>query len=74
MFTAARTESPRLSRLTDGRRPGFFARLALGLRMRREIKAMRQLDDHLLDDIGMTRDLVEDPRLPKWDVPAHWRA
>ncbi len=51
---------------------GFFTRFRIWLRMRREVKAIRTLDAHMLDDIGLLRG-PDEPR-PKWDVPPHWRA
>lgn len=60
------------------RRPNLLARIFAGRRMRRELQAMRELDDYLLDDIGLDRHAAErlareaNP-LPKWDAPAHWR-
>lgn len=42
--------------------------------LRRQRRTLAQLDDHLLHDIGITRDeaRIEAAR-PVWDVPAHWR-
>ena len=40
------------------------------LRSRRQLA---QLDDHLLRDIGLTRDQAQaEAALPLWDAPPHW--
>ncbi len=37
-------------------------------------QSLDALDDHLLDDIGVTRHQARrEARRPVWDVPAHWR-
>jgi uncharacterized protein YjiS (DUF1127 family) len=50
--------------------------------LRRQRRALLALDDHLLNDIGLTRaqalDEAERPALPLlwpqvWDAPRHWR-
>lgn len=34
---------------------------------------LARLDDHLLRDIGLTREIAEaEARLPPWDAPKHW--
>jgi uncharacterized protein YjiS (DUF1127 family) len=39
----------------------------------RSRRQLARLDDHLLRDIGLTRDQVEaEVALPAWDVPPHW--
>ena len=39
----------------------------------RQRHALEQLDDHLLDDIGITkREAFDEVHRPIWDVPAHW--
>jgi uncharacterized protein YjiS (DUF1127 family) len=52
--------------------PAILARLA-GLARSR--KGLARLDDHLLRDIGVTRDeaMAEASRTP-WDAPLHWKA
>ena len=48
---------------------GFLARLAL----RRERQRLALLDDHLLEDIGLSRREADDEASRKdWDVPTHW--
>lgn len=40
----------------------------------RQRHALEQLDDHMLDDIGLTRrQVVTETNKPIWDIPAHWR-
>ncbi|MFT4150139.1 MAG: DUF1127 domain-containing protein [Paracoccaceae bacterium] len=57
-----------------GRRAGLIARLASVLTLHRQRRALLDLDDALLADIGLTRDkaLAEAAR-PAWDVPPAWR-
>lgn len=43
------------------------------LELRRERKALADLDDYLLDDIGVTRnEALREARKPFWDAPSHW--
>ena len=44
--------------------------LSRRLALRRERAALMRLDDHLLDEIGLTRA----DALRAWPAPAHWRA
>jgi uncharacterized protein YjiS (DUF1127 family) len=40
----------------------------------RECRALARLDDHLLRDIGITRQEADREAMrPVWDVPDHWR-
>lgn len=40
----------------------------------RSRQALRHLDDHILTDIGLTREQAEaEATRPAWDVPPHWR-
>ncbi|MFN6924491.1 MAG: DUF1127 domain-containing protein [Tabrizicola sp.] len=44
------------------------------LTLARSRQALSRLDDHLLRDIGLTRDQAEaESRRRAWDVPAHWK-
>lgn len=62
--TAARFALPRL-------RPLAFAAAALAVRRQR--RALAELDDHRLDDLGLTREEARtEAERPIWDVPAHW--
>ncbi len=39
----------------------------------RQRTALRELDDHLLEDIGVTRAEAEkEAARPAWDAPSHW--
>ena len=41
---------------------------------RRQRREMRSLEDHILDDIGLTQSQADaEAKRPVWDVPAHWR-
>ncbi|WP_246525638.1 DUF1127 domain-containing protein [Thalassovita aquimarina] len=54
-------------------RQSFFTRLANALELRRQRSALRDLDDKMLDDLGLTRSQVEtEARRPVWDAPANW--
>lgn len=45
------------------------------LLLRRQRRRLAALDDHMLEDIGVTRDAAEtEARRTLWDVPNHWRA
>lgn len=64
-------------------RPGAPA--ALGLRflsarlfalaaVSRTRKGLLRLDDHILRDIGLTREEAQaEARRPVWDAPSHWK-
>jgi uncharacterized protein YjiS (DUF1127 family) len=73
MFTTAHGTDRSFRRPGSGRGLGILGRLIIRRRMRREVQSMRQLDDYLLDDIGLTREAANKTQLPKWDAPAHWR-
>jgi uncharacterized protein YjiS (DUF1127 family) len=65
-------ERTNLSTRTRGRSP--IARLFAALQVRRERLHLAALDEHMLTDIGLTRDEAEaEARLPLWDAPAHWK-
>ncbi len=60
------------------RRQGLFihlwTRLMQAQRLRRERSRLSKLDDHMLRDIGLTRDAAAtESARPMWDVPAHWQ-
>ena len=49
-------------------------RVCAAAALRRQRRALRRLDDHLLRDIGLTRHEAEaEAAAPAWDVPPHWR-
>lgn len=62
-----------LPRSSSGR-PGLFARLRFQLTYIRHRNRLRDLDDHILDDIGIDRAAAErEASRPVWDVPRGWR-
>ncbi len=53
---------------------GVVARLLALLSLDAERHSLRSLDDHLLDDIGVSRSAAEkEANRPFWDVPANWK-
>ncbi|AEM41630.1 DUF1127 domain-containing protein [Ketogulonicigenium vulgare] len=51
-------------------RVSLIARLAFALRVRQERRHLVQLDDHLLKDLGLSRDEVQAEAGRKlWDTP-----
>lgn len=57
------------------RRPGLIMRLRAALAARRHRRHLRDLPDHLLCDIGISRAAAErEASRPVWDVPAGWRS
>lgn len=45
------------------------------LALHRQRQALNDLDPHLLEDIGISRDAAEaEARRAPWDVPSTWRA
>lgn len=55
-------------------RPNRLVRaLRHALNLRKERLALAALEDHLLADIGLTReDALAEASLPLWDAPGHW--
>jgi uncharacterized protein YjiS (DUF1127 family) len=48
---------------------GLFAYLAL----RRQRRALAEMDDRQLQDLGLTRaEALQEANRPLWDAPAHW--
>lgn len=48
--------------------------LASVFQTRRERVALSHLDQHMLNDLGLTRDQAQrEVDRPIWDVPSHWR-
>lgn len=70
---------PSLAILLSRRLPGpsrrpLLSRLLHLAALRRNRSRLAQLDDHLLRDIGLTRDEARaEAERPVWDVPSHWR-
>lgn len=65
-----------LSRRDRGHRflSGLLRHLRLALALRRERRRLALLDDHLLRDIGISRDAARREAARRdWDVPDHWR-
>ena len=57
---------------SHGRKPKFSLRAMLALSRQR--RKLRDLDPHLLQDIGVTDEQAKaESRRPAWDAPAHWR-
>lgn len=45
------------------------------LAVRKTRKQLAEVDDHILEDIGISRAAAEfEASRPLWDVPNHWRA
>lgn len=60
----------------DAYRPriSLLSRLVQALALSRQRARLARLDDHLLSDIGLTRDeATREASRPAWDAPAHWR-
>lgn len=56
------------------RRTGFFVRLAHLLAVHSSRTRLAMLDDHMLRDVGITREQAESELgRPLWDAPAGWR-
>ena len=56
------------------RRLRLLHRLAQIGALFRQRRSLASLDDHLLRDIGVTREQAQNEATrPLWDVPAHWR-
>jgi len=52
---------------------GLLARIIGMIAIRRQRNALKNLDDHLLRDIGLTRDEAEiEAEKPLWDAPHYW--
>jgi len=69
MTTYAKTTAHRAAR--PFRRFGLAELLGLA----RQRTALAHLDQHLLDDLGITRDEARaEASRPIWDVPSNWRA
>ncbi len=63
-----------LIRPAPSSRPGLLTRLAAALAVARHRRRLKDLSDHILDDIGITRDAADrEASRPVWDVPKSWR-
>lgn len=53
--------------------PRHARRLRLWTGLLKQRKALSELDDHLLRDIGITPEAARrEARRPPWDAPDHW--
>lgn len=53
--------------------PGPFRRLLQTVAMKRSRHRLSELDDHMLRDIGLTREQASrEAAKVCWDAPAHW--
>lgn len=58
---------------TKSRQAGFFAVLGKMIAFTRQRRALGNLDDHLLSDIGVSRHQAQtEAKRPVWDVPGIW--
>ncbi len=54
-------------------RHSLLARLRLAITLRRHRRQLREMDRHLLRDIGLTEaEARMEAEKPFWDVPQHW--
>jgi uncharacterized protein YjiS (DUF1127 family) len=54
---------------------GLWHSLGQTLALRRQRSQLMTLDDHLLNDIGLTRaTAMTEAQRPLWDAPTRWRA
>ncbi len=60
--------------VSSARRKGLIARILDALALTRQRRALAELDDALLADLGLTREEAEaEARRSGWDAPPHWR-
>jgi uncharacterized protein YjiS (DUF1127 family) len=59
MTNTATTRTVRLATPATAPRPGLLARLRHALEMRRALREVRELDDRMLADIGISRGELE---------------
>ena len=59
---------------TRHRATGPLSRLVAWAALMRQRTDRAQLDQHLRDDLGLTRqDVADELSRPSWDAPSHWR-
>lgn len=52
----------------------LWSRLSAALAVHRQRQALAALDDHVLRDLGLSRDAaLAEANRPLWDVPRHWQ-
>lgn len=74
-MSTTRLALPRFSglRLTTAALARFPARLISALAVSRSRHRLALLDDHLLRDIGLTREAADNEAARRiWDAPSHW--
>ncbi|NNE79529.1 MAG: DUF1127 domain-containing protein [Silicimonas sp.] len=55
------------------RRTGMLARFSAWYSLISQRRTLSKLDDHLLDDIGISREAArKEARRPVWDAPNQW--
>lgn len=75
MTTRTHTADLGLTRTTVRTQWSLLRSLRDLLALHRQRQALNDLDPHLLDDIGISRDAAKaEARRVPWDVPANWRS
>lgn len=70
---AARTTALFHPSLAAARRRSPLAPLLDRMALHRQRRRLAELPDHLLDDLGLTRESArEEATRPLWDAPDHW--
>ena len=73
-MTTLRLVRPIVRPLAALRPSRLFALIAGRIALSRSRRGLRRLDDHLLRDIGLTRQEAEvEASRAAWDAPSHWR-
>ena len=68
------TDTTETRQMATARRPDILSRLRRMLAVMRQRRQLRDLDPHLLDDLGLSRQqAAAEADRPVWDVPRHWR-
>ncbi|WP_431300593.1 DUF1127 domain-containing protein [Tabrizicola sp. BL-A-41-H6] len=68
-----RSASHTVSHHPKSTRRSLFAVVRAALEVRGQRAHLAKLDDHLLQDVGLTRDDAEaEAGRPIWDPPSHW--
>lgn len=75
MFASLHTAQLAVRRVQTGTQGStFLTRLLTASALRKQRRALVQLDDNLLADIGLTRkQALSEEALSAWDVPSTWR-
>ena len=70
----ARTNTLLRPTMPARRRIGFLTKVVKTLELFRERRRLAELPDHILNDIGVTRDqATAEARREIWDAPSHWQ-